>query len=117
MIVKTAEATGLALDCGLAEALGYYDAKKWRTTIWAKKSEVDSHPICHINEFQNLLVSSCQQLSNLQENRWMAQCYNYKTLQVDFAIGSTPAEAVARCVISMKLGDEFEVPDELGAQS
>ena len=26
----------------------------------------------------------------------------------------TQAESVARCVIVMKLGDEFECPDELG---
>ena len=33
------------------------------------------------------------------------------------AHGKTLAESVARCVISMRLGDEFEVPDELGVMS
>jgi hypothetical protein len=33
------------------------------------------------------------------------------------AHGKTPAQAVARCIIAMRLGDEFEVPDELGVQS
>lgn len=55
--------------------------------------------------------------SRMSTNEWycdrlkdQASIYAVGTTQ---AVGTTPAEAVARCVVAMRLGDEVDVPDQL----
>ena len=80
MKVKTAEATGLQLDWGVAVAetqSGAYHECGWDEAdgVWVRHFGEEPTPFDHTEQ------------------------------------------AAARCVIAMKLGDEFECPDELGVMS
>ena len=119
MKIKTAEATGLQLDWGLAKVMG---AKRiivnWRG-VWVedegfKVGDDCRGWVCHtdpavcmglIEQYKPDVVYRAEEWGvefPHNNNRFWSPCL---------------ARAVARCVISMKLGDEFEVPDELGVQS
>lgn len=121
MKIKTSEAEGLQLDWGLAKVMG---AKRiivnWRG-VWVEDEEFKVGDdcrswVCHtdpavcmglierhrlnIGHGSNGNTKFFVQPSAVYSERWPS--------------GDTLAQAVARCVIAMKLGDEFEVPDELG---
>lgn len=104
MKIKTAELKGRALDWALAKARGH-----------------------------NVAISYCggvciQGLMGWQDfnyvNVQLALCLEHRLI-VDYRdpsarsqtskayFGDTAAEAVARCVVAMRLGDEVEVPSEL----
>lgn len=114
MKIKTAEATGLQLDWGVAVA--ETQSGVWHECGW---DEADGVWVQHFGEdpfcFSHSVTSVWADLVEIEKidlvhraNQWRAE------LNWSVAWGDTPAEAVARCVISMKLGDEFECPDELG---
>ena len=53
--------------------------------------------------------------SRMSTNEWY--CDRLKDQANIFAVGTTPAEAVARCIVMMNIGSEVEIPDELVSQS
>lgn len=123
MKIKTSEATGLQLDWGLAKVMG---AKRiivnWRG-VWVedegfKVGDDCRGWVCHTDPavcmglIKGLLIYgvSLSDFSSVDEGTVELCCeVNFKHFS-----GDTPEQAVARCVIAMKLGDEFECPDELG---
>ena len=120
MKIKTSEATGLQLDWGLAVA---HDAKHISHDAdgvyvddgcFAIKRDV-------FGRIRHAAAAVCMRLIKeygthlftftLNEQRfWDATISG----AADARGCDTPEIAVARCVIAMRLGDEFEVPDELG---
>ena len=122
MKIKTSEATGLQLDWGLAKVMG---AKRiivnWRG-VWVedegfKVGDDCRGWVCHtdpavcmglIKEYHLPIA-----LSHFIDGMWFVFRHN----EDEGGFNGTLEQAVARCVISMKLGDEFEVPDELGVLS
>ena len=135
MKIKTAEATKLQLDWGVAEVmrlepeLAHHECYRYGVVVLARPSlksvkglkEGFSHTDpavwgdlierrnLDVNHRDPLRIDDSVLVSWGDPNDF---AYGYW-----FARGKTLPEAVARCVIGMKLGDEFEVPDELGVQS
>jgi hypothetical protein len=120
MKIKISELTGKALDWAVARATG-------------KKSSLVDGDICLPNssgEFTRKFSpstdwSQCGQLIEAFldsltrmciDSPWVASC---KAVTVDdfsiwkVEIGETPQIALCRAVVSAKLGDEVEIPDEL----
>ena len=121
MKIKTAEATKLQLDWGLALARGYTQltlqvaGKVYGTAPDGGREQVNyTDPAVCMGLIERHGIASTRKTFSLG---YFWEC---KVLDVGseshyiVAHGCTPAEAVARCVISMRLGDEFECPDELG---
>lgn len=118
MKIKTSEATGLQLDWGLALAL----KKRVRYCSIYKAFVFDdcednlyifSHadPAVCMGLIKDMLIYgvSLSDFSSVDEGTVEFCCeVNFKHFS-----GDTIEQAVARCVIAMRLGDEFEVPDEL----
>lgn len=113
--VETAKATGLALDWGLAKALGCTSIRLQHTGTLDGPLKVDSRDpdgffmrVDHNDPaiFYSLLnkISVLQQAG--QED-WRVGFGRYR------AIGKTPAEAAARLVCQMSHGDAFNAPKEL----
>ena len=116
MKVKTAEATGLQLDWGLAKATGkrvryYLEYNALAFNDCEDNLYLFSHTdpaVC-----MSLIKEHCVQLYPFCKDgkavHWDADIRPYiRVVGCD-----TPEIAVARCVIAMRLGDEFECPDEL----
>ncbi len=119
MKVKTSEATGLQLDWGLSIALGHektaYIAECG--SVHGRDKERGWTSVEHVNAYLCMKLMSKHemdvtwgtsgkafvQMSGRDEDKWHG--------------GKTLPEAVARCVIAMRLGEVFEVPDELGVES
>ena len=120
MKIKTSEATKLQLDWGLAKVMG---AKRiivnWRG-VWVedegfKVGDDCRGWVCHTDPAvcMSLIKEHCVQLYPFCKDgkavHWDADIRPYiRVVGCD-----TPEIAVARCVIAMRLGDEFECPDEL----
>ena len=118
MKIKTSEAKGLQLDWGLAKALEYAPEVKYEAVF--VPAEKRGWPIEGVMPFDHtdprvcmgLIKEYCIQLYPFCDGeivRWDTD------IRPDVRIVNcdTPEQAVARCVISMRVGDEFEVPDEL----
>lgn len=118
MKIKTAEATGLQLDWGVAVAMQIEKLELVEGRPVYMPSCGGRKPFNHTDPavFVRLIKEYCIQLFpfyDFEDVRWDAD------IRPDVRIVNcdTPEQAVARCVIAMKLGDEFEVPDELGVVS
>ena len=119
MKIKTAEATGLQLDWGVGKVLQAEKLQLVEGGVIYKPSSGGRQVLRHadpavcmglierhrlnIGHGSNGNTKFFVQPSAVYSERWPS--------------GKTLAQAVARCVIAMRLGDEFEVPDELGVQS
>ena len=117
MKVKTSEATKLQLDWGVAKALELKPSigrNSLSAFVQYKKAGCD-----FFRAVKHTDPDLCMWL--IKEHKITTAYWN--TTSVWSATpddkgwdeyGDTPEQAVARCVIAMRLGDEFEVPDELG---
>jgi hypothetical protein len=129
MQIKTAELTCLALDWALAVALEL-EPEISRPSPYDGSIAVlalplpNGYPNHHKCGFfytghatcMGLIKEYCIQLFPFCDGeivRWDAD------IRPDIRIVNcdTPEQAVARCVVQMRLGDEVDVPDELGVQS
>ena len=123
MKIKTSEATKLQLDWGLAKAL----KKRVRYCSIYKAvvfddcednlylfSHTDPAVCMGLIEQYSLAFSECDtsHLYGKPDTLWRVVCRNGS----GYGESKVLAQAVARCVISMKSGEQFEVPDELGVQ-
>jgi hypothetical protein len=129
MKLLTAELTGLALDWALAVALelepeisrpSHYDGS---IAVLALPLP-NGYPNHHKCGFFYTDPATCMGLMNecKMDVTWgvSGKCYMQSSGNSDFAWvgGETPEQAVARCVVAMRLGDSVDVPDELcGVQS
>ena len=123
MKIKTAEASNKQLDWGVAVVEtqnGAYHECGW--------DEADGVWVQHFGEnpvrFDHTDPAVCMGL--IKEHRFPIFAYiqvggdgclwqvNYCDADVNAESWESLEQAVARCVISMRLGDEFECPSELG---
>ena len=121
MKIKTAEATGLQLDWGLAKALELKPSigrNSLGAFVQYKKAGCDffravkpTDPAVCMGLIEQYKVAT---RFYAVDGFWVATIYDHDPKD---SISKTLAESVARCVIAMQLGDEFECPDELGVQS
>jgi len=132
MKIKTAELTGLALDWALAVALEL-EPEISRPSPYDGSIAVlalplpNGYPRHHKCGFFYTDPATCIGLMACEYGKvWKAEAIPRTTTptvlvmgfssvgaDVTKANGQTLAEAVARCVVAMRLGDEVEVPDEL----
>ena len=113
MKVKTSEATKLQLDWGVAVVLGV------KPKVYCGRVETDQTDENYWavrREFDHTDPAVCM---GLIEQYKLDVVYRAEQWGVEFPHNdqfwsASLAKAVACCVISMKLGDEFECPDELG---
>ena len=124
MKVKTSEATGLALEWGLAKALelklsigrnslgAFVQYKKAGCDFFRAVKHTDPAVCMGLIEQYSLAFSECdtRHLYDKPDTLWRVVCRDGS----GYGESEVLAKAVARCVIAMRLGDEFEVPDELG---
>ena len=102
--MKTMELTGAALDWAVTKCEGFdhsIDAgfKEWGMNGWAT-DWAQGGPIIERERIAIYLNG---------DDEWTAKD-GWKT-----ATGETPLIAAMRCYVAMNLGDEVEVPEELGA--
>lgn len=113
MKVKTVEATGKQLDWGLAKAMGHVVDVGHGGQVCVQTGDA-WHVFDHTEPFLcQLLISDCvSALQKLEltsgEQKWSAWISDSI-----YSHGNTVEQAVARCCIKAKFGDEFECPDEL----
>ena len=115
MKVKTAKATGKQLDWGLAKVLQAEKLQLVEGGVIYKPSSGGRQVLRHTDPAvcMSLIKEHCIQLFPFCKDgkavHWDADIRPYiRVVGCD-----TPEIAVARCVIAMRLGDEFECPDEL----
>lgn len=123
MEIKTAELTGIALDWALAKT----KVSNWAEIVQDKKVELIDGKVCvtafgGVREFvDHTNPATClglieEHVISIDKNMPVGagvggwRVFPKKGVSSN---GSTVAEAVARCVVAMQLGDEVEVPDEL----
>jgi len=112
--MKTIELTGAALDWAVAKCEG------WPMDIWFDE---DQMPMIRDDEVPEWKPSTdwaqggpIIERENIEVFRRDEQWFAYSSLSKpqDFH-GRTPLEAAMRCYVASKMGDEIEVPEELGA--
>ena len=131
MKTKTAELKGDALDYVLAKIHDY----NWRYHPWMlendgfqewKSAEMSwgrwhgelskNADVCQKLMDRHKIAVTPQRLST--PVFWIAQALDVDSeSRLITAYGSTIAEAVARCVVAMRLGDEVDVPEELAGDA
>ena len=129
MKIKTAEATGLALDWGVAVVLG---AKKiivnyrgvWVEDDGFKVGDDCRGWVCHTDPAVCMGLIKEYRMDIDQVERypyvWIGAYFSDESFEDKDSAGyvaETLEMAVARCVIAMRLGEEFECPSELGVMS
>lgn len=111
MRIKTAELQGKALDWAVAKCEGmppnYFDADDQAftddegmlfcpSTNWSQGGPIIERESLAIEPWASM-------------NRWTARSQKFAA-----GVGPTPLIAAMRCYVASKLGDEVEVPNELG---
>lgn len=128
MKVKTVEATGKKLDWGIAVVIcnqnncnpTHQDGQVWIpvTGIVFGTTNIDIGGNNHVplNYMHPVLYVKFIKQHKISVRYSTIDCFWSAAQSAEGAkkhLGETPEQAVARCVISMRLGDEFECPDEL----
>lgn len=125
MKIKTAELTGKALDWALAKALGSKHITHDALGVYADDRDfpIKRNVFGRVNHTDPTTCMCCFGFEAGQVSELFADsdlcCYvarGYSAIytgEMVHGIGSTIAEAVARCVVAMQSGDEVEVPDKL----
>ena len=103
MKLKTSELQGSALDwavakCEVGDAINEIDDPHFYSTDWALAGPIIERDIAKVERFSDAL--------------WEATAYT-KDAQDIVQSGPTPLIAAMRCYVTLKLGDEVEVPEEL----
>ena len=123
MKIKTSEATGLQLDWGLGLAMELspivHKALYVRPATSVHALTGNHQGSQYYKEFGHTEPAVCMGLIEQYkvavrfyavEGFWVATIYNHDPQDW---ISKTLPQAIARCVIAIRLGDEFECPDEL----
>jgi hypothetical protein len=111
MKIKTAELTGAALDWAVAKCEGvdrlfeaYEVGRHHYSTDWAQGGPIIER---EMREFGFDLWSG----THIPHGQFAATYC--RGAQDSYVYGETPLIAAMRCYVASKLGDEFDVPDEL----
>ena len=132
--MKTAELTGLALDWAVAQCEGYTGLHKIagrrphepQLGIWPPRKE---YGVMDLSELS--YSTDWAQGGPIIEREWLEAVpwpnesddnIRWRATQHDTPVttsqtGPTPLIAAMRCYVASKLGDEVEIPDELGGQA
>jgi len=132
MKIKTAELTGDALDYVLAKMRdhqwrcawilkqdGFHAWKNYELAWGNWHGELSNDPATCLGLMKEYRanIDQAEHAPKVQVTIWYEIADSYSS---DFdavsAIGDTVEQAVARCVVAMRLGDEVEVPSELCEQ-
>lgn len=120
MKIKTSEATKLQLDWGVAVVMSYTQltlqvaGKVYGTAPDGQRTQIKhTDPAVCMGLIERYKLQVSWAVDGL--DRAYAQPKN--RISVEWPSGDNLAQAVARCVIAMRLGDEFECPSELGVMS
>jgi hypothetical protein len=113
--MKTSELTGAALDWAVAKCEGFGDSPRFMEIFMYQQSRGMGY--CYsadwakggaIIERENISITGTNFPWWECDSGWYAHigdCYSY---------GSTPLVAAMRCYVASKLGNEVELPEELG---
>ena len=101
--LKTSELTGAALDwavakCEVGDAINEIDDQHFYSTDWALAGPIIERDIAKVERFSDALREATAYTKDAQD---IVQS------------GPTPLIAAMRCYVTLKLGDEVEVPEEL----
>lgn len=114
MKVKTIEAKGRQLDWSLAKAMGHVVELGHGGQVCVQNGDA-WRVFDHTEPFLcQLLISNC--VSALEKTELSSREKMWWSAWISDSIcghGETVEQAVARCCIKAKFGDEFECPDEL----
>ena len=110
MKIKTAEATGLQLDWGVGKVLQAEKLQLVEGGVIYKPSSGGRQVLRHADPAVCMGLIEQYKLDVV----YRAEQWGAEFPHNDQFWSASLARAVARCVIAMRLGDEFEVPDELG---
>ncbi len=114
MKIKTSEATGLQLDWGLANATGKRVRYYLKYNALAFDCEDNLYLFSHTDPAVCMWLIEQYKMDVTWGTSGKAFVQMSGSDDGEWHSGKNLAEAVARCVISMKLGDEFECPSEFG---
>jgi hypothetical protein len=126
MKMQTKELTGKPLDWALAVAMGCTAIRQQHTRTLDGPVQIDARDpdgffirVDHTDPATCLgLTSKINIMQQATDGTWRVAGRRHDGCHQIHSHGSTLPEAVARCVVAMRLGDEVEVPDELaGVQS
>lgn len=132
MKTKTSSLTGVALDWAVAKCVGipaedvYLSGRKPYRSLFRKTRDEDGNLTGSIQTGPELLFSRKWEsggpvierekieigFDGAEGGVWSAVIQRVGI--ESYEIGSTPLIAAMRCYVASKLGDEIEVPDELG---
>lgn len=128
MKIKTAELTGIALDWALAKAMnadkvwidhGYVDVNaRFHLHVYEPFNHTDPATCLGLIKQYRASIDHTEHAPQIEVSIWYALT---DEADPDFdcqsVIGDTVEQAVARCVVQMRLGDEVSVPDELAGDA
>ena len=124
MKIKTSEATGLHLDWGIGKVLQLEKLQLVESGVIYKPTSGGRQVLKHTDPAVCMGLIKEYRMDIDQVERypdvWVGAYFSAESFEDKDSAGyvaETLEMAVARCVISMNLGDEFECPSELGVQS
>lgn len=108
MKIKTSQLSGPALDWAVAKVVGEHVMQDaggvlrhgFLMTPWRPSNDWSSGGV--------LFQECCTSLDQSESGFWWAYSGN------SIGAGLTPLEAICRAIVASELGDEVDVPDELG---
>jgi hypothetical protein len=126
--MKTSELTGAALDWAVAKCEGYTGLHKIagrrphepQLGIWPPRKEygvMDLWELSYSTDWAQGGPIIQREKINLQSILCDAHEFWTATMYLSESEGPTPLIAAMRCYVASKLGDEVEIPAELGSQS
>jgi hypothetical protein len=128
MKIKTAELTGKPLDWALAQACGHVVDISYGGGVciqglmgWQNfEGHADPATCMKLIKKYSANVDHTEHAPQIEVSIWYEVDYSDdsdRMTDADFdcqcVVGDTVEQAVARCVVAMRLGDEVDVPDEL----
>ena len=114
MKVKTSDLSGAQLDWAVAKCEGYVAGPSG--SYWINEDEcVDFRPSTDWSQGGPIIERELIAIRFICEGRWESWWSGWpKSFQVVY--GPTPLIAAMRCYVASKLGEEIEVPVELGSE-
>jgi hypothetical protein len=134
--MKTNELSGIALDWAVGKCLGhtkFYNYGSYiripiqptglltfcPSTDWAQGGPIIEREgidlICYLDHWQAYIPANQTGARHLMKNPGDFSIYRSQKISNSIrAIGPTPLISAMRCYVASKLGDEIELPEELG---
>jgi len=109
--MKTSELKGIALDWAVAKCEGFGDSPRSMEIFMYQQSRGMGY--CYSTDWsrggpiiEREMIELVPQTPNLWDAMYMGQHIPYE--------GSTPLIAAMRCFVASRMGDDIELPEEIG---